>query len=154
MNNINFKEIQKREALVRMKELKMYKPAIEQFKNNYKLNCSDQFGILFNTSDEILDAVKEFEKTSGSLVYHVIYSKMRFGDEVVCDLYDFLYVSKNQGDWENERCSLIERRPYVYCFNKHAPWCSECGSIYIKTCFGGVIRVITKKKGERNEKNK
>ena len=79
--------------------------------------------------------VKEWEKETGNMVYHVIQNRMEFG---LC--YSFLYVSIYSEEWEMDNEGLKEGVPIVYVKNVDDEDCSEYGSIGIMPLAGGVLR--------------
>lgn len=121
----------KKEAINRMKMLKLHPTIIKEFSNNGILNLSLN-AALYYLNEEQLARVQEFEKEYGGLVYHVIQN---------CQMLSFLYVSKHQEEWELDRYDLEEGYPIVYVANLTDESCSEFGSIGIQPCVGGVLRI-------------
>ena len=122
------------EALLRMKQLKIHENAIKEFYDSGKLNLSEN-GILYWLDEKEQKIIKEWEKKTGNMVYHVIKNYMEFG---LC--YSFLYVSKNNEEWERDNEELADGFPFVYVKNVNDDWCSEYGSIGITPKWGGVVR--------------
>ena len=125
------REEMKKEAINRMKTLKLHPNIIREFSNENKLNLSLN-GALCHLNDEQLARVQEFEQKYDVLVYHVIQNGQ---------MLSFLYVSKYQEEWEHDRNDLEEGYPFVYVANLTDESCSEFGSIGIRPCVGGVIRI-------------
>lgn len=125
------KEEMKKEALNRMKMLKLHPNIIKEFSNKGILNLSLN-AALYYLSEEQLARVQEFEKEYGGLVYHVIQNRY---------MLSFLYVSKHKEEWEYDRNDLKEGYPIAYVVNLSDESCSEFGSIGIRPCVGGVIRI-------------
>lgn len=129
------------EALLRMKKLDLHPNAINEFKNEGKLNKSvpaigNRAGILYWLDEDEEKMVREWEKKTGNMVYHVIRNHLEFG---IC--YSFLYVSTEPEEWEMDNEDLKEGYPLAYVKNVTDDWCSEYGSIGIRSGFGGVVRV-------------
>ena len=129
------------EALLRMKKLDLHENAIREFKDEGKLNRSDpaignRVGVLYWLTEKEQKMVKEWEKKTGNLVYHVIKNKLTFG---LC--YSFLYVSKYPDEWEADNEDLENGYPLAYVKNMDDEDCSEYGSIGIRKASGGVVRV-------------
>lgn len=135
-------EAQKHEALLRMKKLGLHENAINEFKSEGKLNLSEpgfgnRVGVLFWLNEDEQKMVKEWEKATGNMVYHVIKNRLR--DIGLC--YSFLYVSKETDEWEVDSTDLEDGCPFVYVKNVDDDFCSEYGRIGIKPGCGGVVRV-------------
>lgn len=123
-------EKMKKEAINRMKMLKLHPNIIKEFSNKNILNLSLNTA-LHHLNQEQLARVQEFEQKYDVLVYHVIQNGQ---------MLSFLYVSKYQEEWEHDRNDLEEGYPFVYVANLTDESCSEFGSIGIQTYKGGVIR--------------
>lgn len=124
------------EALLRMKNLKLHENVINEFKETGKINLSEHGGILYWLNEEENKMVRQWEKETSNLVYHVIKNNMEFG---LC--YSFLYVSPYTDEWLNDNEDLKEGYPIVYVKNVTDNTCSEYGSIGIKSNIGGLVRV-------------
>lgn len=127
------------EALLRMKKLDIHENAINEFKENGKLNKSEpafgnKVGVLYWLDEDEQKMVKKWEKETGNMVYHVIKNHLKDGG--LC--YSFLYVSKDADKWEMDNEDLEYGEPYAYV---NSGWCSEFGRIGIRKGFGGVVRV-------------
>jgi len=125
------KEEMKKEAITRMKMLKLHPNIIKEFSNKGILNLSLN-AALYYLNEEQLARVQEFEKEYNALVYHVIQSGQ---------MLSFLYVSEYQEEWEDDRCDLERNYSFVYVVNLIDESCSEFGSIGIQPCVGGVLRI-------------
>lgn len=147
------KEEQKKEAVQRMKMLKIEPTAIHEFSKKALLNISIksvlnirgneiekqiEVGALYWVEDEMLkERISAFETRLNAIVYHVI--KTQFNDQTH---YSFLYVSQHVDEWELDIQDLKERRPLVWVENIEMPDFSELGGITIKPSYGGLIRVL------------
>lgn len=128
------KEIQKQEALKRMKMLKLHPNAISEFEKEEKINYSER-SFLYWLNKEMKEMIKDWEKETGNIVYHVIYNHLGFGR-----CLSLLYVSKNEEEWEMDREDLINDCPFVYVINIDCPDFSEYGGIGIRKVNGGILR--------------
>ena len=87
-----------KEAIERMKILKMHKNTIKEFETEGKLNYSDPQGFLLwfeedaasSIPKKVFDELKSFEERTGYLVYHVIQSLTGIGT-----MWSLLYISKD-----------------------------------------------------------
>lgn len=131
------KEIKKAEAINRMKTLDLYNPYIKDFKDKDEIFLSETTGGVyeFGENTELCDKVKEFEAEYNGLVYHVIHTFTEFGE-----LYNFLYVSDHQEEWEMDNEDIAAGYALVYVWNKDCDWCSEFGSIGVRGVGGGIVR--------------
>ena len=132
------REIKKTEAINRMKVLGLFEPCIKAFKDRDEVQLSEMTGGLYEFSNdkELTAKVKEFENEHNALVYHVIHTFTQFGE-----LYNFLYVSDYEEDWEIDNEDIKDNYVISYVWNKDDEWCSEFGTIMVKQKFGGLVRV-------------
>lgn len=131
---------QKEKALECMKTLNIYKPYIRKFDKDGTVTLFERFGGYYIDTEnelELFNKIKEFEAETGSLVYAVTHERFWFGE-----CYSFLCVSKYEEDWEY----TVEQEDqyniaWAYVWNKTDEWCSEFGSIGIKSLWGGIARI-------------
>ena len=124
----------KDEALRIMKMLDLFPNVIREFKEENKLNKSEtRNGILYWLTDEEKKIVNQFQKEhEGTLVYHLILTKtIDFGI-----LYDLLYVTENQEDWNLYKDYLKDDLVLSYCVTPFP----ESGLIKVKKVNGGLVR--------------
>ena len=136
------REIKKVEAINRMKELGLFAPCIKAFKNRDEVQLSEPTGGLyeFSSNKELTAKVQKFERKNNALVYHVIHTPMRLDGEAM-DMYNFLYVSDYQEEWEVDNADIKEGYVFAYVWNKTIDYFSEFGSIAVKGMFGGLVRI-------------
>lgn len=125
----------RKEAIERMKMLKLHPNVIEEFKAGIVNKSETRLGFLYWLSDDEMDMIHEWEEKYNCLVYHVILSKTDFGL-----LMDFLYVSSDDNEWEYEREDIECSKVFSYCKNLSCEWYSEFGSIRIASVNGGLVR--------------
>ena len=124
------------EAIERMKLLKLDKECIEAFTKG-KVWESEGFGALYQLRDEEQMIVDKFEAHhKDCLVYHMIHNKYEFGE-----CYSILYVSPDTDEWQRDKDDIKEGYVFAYVENVDDPWCSEFGSIAVKSQFGGLVRL-------------
>lgn len=124
------------ECLTRMVMLKLDAPCINAFKEG-KIWESEGFGALYELRPEEQQIIDVFEhEHKGYKVYHMIHNKFEFGE-----CYSILYVSNNEDEWEQDREDIKDGYAFVYVANIDEPYCSEFGSIGIKSQFGGLVRI-------------
>ena len=130
-------ENKKVEAIKRMKALDLYKPYINLFEKDNKIFLSEMTGGVyeFDEDEELNAKVKAFEEEYDALVYHVIRTMTQFGE-----LYNFLYVSDYEEEWEMDNADIEAGYALAYVWNKTDEWCSEFGSIGVRGKFGGIVR--------------
>lgn len=131
---------QKEKALECLKALKIYEPYIEAFENQGTVTLFENFGgfyIAKENEPDLFEKIKAFEEEYGSLVYAVTHEFTEFGE-----CYDFLCVSKYEEDWERS-VDVTPDFSYVwtYVWNKTIDWCSEYGTICVKSHAGGIKRI-------------
>lgn len=138
------KEEMKSEAVARMKYLRLSKRCIEAFQNADTdwmggVWQSEGEGALYTVSDKVKKMIDEFEKRTGSLVYHVVFTPMLILGKRM-DMYSLLYVSSEKEDWEIERGVMKAGRVYAYVYNETVPEFSEVGTIFVKPNIGGLVQ--------------
>lgn len=132
------RENKKAEAIKRMKILGLFKPCIRTFEKYDEVQLTEPNGGLyeFSDNDELNAKIKEFEEEYNALVYHVIHTYTQFGE-----LYNFLYVSDYEEEWEYDNEDVKAGYAVAYVWNKTDEWMSEIGGIAVKEMFGGLVRV-------------
>lgn len=129
------KQQKKQEAIARMKMLKLHSNPIREFMEEDIINLSEHGGMLYWLNNKQTEYVKNFEEKYNSVVYHVIHSYTEFGE-----LLAFLYVSDDEDEWEYDRANLKDGYACAYVENLDDGFCSEFGSIGIKSQLGGLVR--------------
>ena len=131
-------ENKKQKAIELMNKLDIYKPYIKGFKDSNNVCFFEGFGGYWAWQEpELMAKIKEFEEKYNTLVYAVTHEYTDFGE-----CYDFLYISDYEDDWEY-MFSKEGTTFYVvaYVWNKDVEWCSEFGTIGIRSFGGGIKRV-------------
>lgn len=91
-----------REAIKRMKLLKLHPNVINDFKEEQRLNKSDlNKGILYWLNEDEQEMIEKLEKKYKFMVYHVIHSYSNLGET-----YEILFVRDNKEEWKAEREDL------------------------------------------------
>lgn len=129
------RNIQKQEAIHRMKILNLHGNVLREFEQEDQLNMSEYGGFLYWLNSDQQAIVDEFEAEWNALVYHVIHSYTSIGE-----MLTLLYVSNYPEEWEYDRLDLAEGYPLAYVKNLDDPYLSEIGSVGIECRFGGLIR--------------
>ena len=127
-------EDKKKEAIERMKLLKLHPNPIVEFKDDGVLNFSER-GILYWIDEEWMEKIREIEEEYNILVYHAIHNYTEFGE-----LLSLLYVSDHRDEWEVDRADMEYGYVFAYVINMDDPVCSEFGGITVKSRFGGLVR--------------
>ena len=144
MQTTEMGQAQVTEALLRMKALKLHENVINEFRENGRLNKSENlkmsgFGpilpILYWLDGEEEQMVRNWENETGNIVYHVVKNYTNLGTQ-----YSFLYVSKYPEEWQMDNDDLKAGYPVVYVKNIDIEEFSEYGSIGIELNIGGVRR--------------
>ena len=133
------KNIAKKEkAIELLKELDIYTPYIEGFKERDKVCFFENFGgFWIDQEPEVYAKMKELEKKYSCLVYAVTHEFTEFGE-----LYDFLIVTDYPEEWDTLVYSQGNRHTaFAYVWNKDDDWCSEFGSVIVESFGGGIRRV-------------
>lgn len=135
----NLKELQKVEAVKRMKMLKLDKSVIKEFLQDGTIFYSERQNnifqaVLYYVSDDeqLAKKVKEFEEEYNALVYHVQLTHTFYGK-----MYSFLYVSKSQDEWDYDIDDLKNNCCYAFVWNNEI---EEIGLICVESEMGGIVR--------------
>lgn len=124
------------EAIKRMKLLKLDNSCIEAFVKG-KVWESEGYGALYEVNEEEQEMIDNFEKNHPNcLVYHMIHNIFEFGE-----CYSMLYVSSDKEEWEQDKQDIKDGYIFAWVENVDLDWCSEFGSIAIKSQFGGLVRL-------------
>ena len=130
---------QKEVAISAMRTLDIYAPYIKKFEKDGTVTLFERFGGYYVGEDnepELLKKIKAFEEETGSLVYAVTHTMAQFGE-----LYEFLCISKYDEEWEDTLEDIADGYAWSYVWNKTDEWCSEFGTITVKSFGGGIARV-------------
>lgn len=130
---------QKEVALSAMELLDIYKPYIEKFKKDGTVTLFERFGGYYIDEDnepELLKEIKKFESEYECIVYAVTHNYFMFGE-----CYSFLCISKYEEEWDMTLHNLKRGLAWSYVWNKTDEWCSEFGTIAVKSFGGGIARV-------------
>lgn len=124
------------EALTRMKMLKLSSKCINAFKHN-EIWLSEGYGALYELNVEEKEIIDEFRRNNPDcLVYHVIHNNFDFGN-----CYTILFVSCYEDEWESEKEDIQNGIIFAYVRNMTVDYCSEFGTVAVKSNIGGLVRV-------------
>lgn len=144
----NLREAQKKEALKRLKMLKLHTNVVNDFESgviNVSVRHNNVFdGVLYwlDSHKEWMDAVANFEREFNALVYHAQLTNFEFG---MC--LSMLFVSQHRKEWKLDRNDIKDVYEdgsigvYAYVHNIDCPDCSEIGKIGLINKNGGLSRV-------------
>lgn len=130
---------QKEVAISAMKTLDIYKPYIKKFEKDGTVTLFERFGGYYIDEDnepELLKKIREFEAETGSLVYAVTHNIFEFGE-----CYSFLIISKYEEEWSMTLEEVKDGYAFSYVWNKTDDYCSEFGTIAVRSFGGGIARV-------------
>ena len=130
-------EERKEKAIQYMKELDIFDEYIKGFEKNNDTCFYENYGGFWTFQDkELFAKQKELEEKYNCTVFAITHEYTEFGE-----CYSFLLVSDYKEEWEYtlEKVDYNKFYALAYVWNKSADYCSEFGTIGIKT-FGGGIR--------------
>lgn len=134
------KEQRKAEAIELLKQLNIYEPYINGYKNEDKVCFFEQFGgYWIEQEPEIEKKMRELEEYHGITIYAATHEVTSFGE-----CWSFLYVSKFKEEWPTHVTKVDKTGGFyvdAYVWNKSEEMFSEFGIIGIKTFGGGITRV-------------
>lgn len=128
-----FGEDAKEEAILRMRDLDLYKPVVSDFKNGGKLYMSEFGGVIYDLNEEAKEAVRRTSEYG--LPYHVV----RSNHPEIGDMYAVLFVSNYKEDWDND--IFNPKDPYVFAnvYNS-SMGIDKMGTIGVELANGGLVR--------------
>lgn len=130
---------QKEVAISAMKSLDIYKPYIKKFEKDGTVTLFEGFGGYYideYQEPELLKKIRAFEEETGSLVYAVTHNIFEFGE-----CYSFLIISKYEEEWSMTLEEVKDGYAFSYVWNKTDDYCSEFGTIALKSFGGGIARI-------------
>lgn len=133
------KSITKKEKAIEiMKKMDIYKPYIKGFKENDRVCFFENYGGYWVYQEPEIDRKRQdIEAKYNCLVYAVTHEFTEFGE-----LYDFLIVTDYSEEWDTLVYSNGNRHTaFAYVWNKDDDWCSEFGSITVRSFGGGIKRI-------------
>lgn len=121
-------EEKRREAVDRMKAMKILPQAVKEFEESGRVFVSEPpLGGLFELDDGQRKTIADFEREYNALVYFAVRSYTNFGT-----MDSFFYVSDHKDEWESDRHDIKYDVALVYVHNHDMPDCSELGYIAFK----------------------
>lgn len=132
-------EQRKEKALEIMKQLDIFKPYRDGFKNNNDVCYFERYAGFWAWQDkELAEKIKEIEEKYNSTVYAITHELLEFGE-----CYSFLLVTYYKEEWNELVTDCKDRNffTFAYVWNKDDDYCSEFGTIAIKSFGGGIRRI-------------
>ena len=132
------KEKQKAKAIELMKQIGIYKPYIDGFEKEDQVCFFEQFaGFWVYQEPDIEAKMKQLEKEYGCRVYAITHEFTQFGE-----CYSFLIVTNYKHEWKTLLQSHKNKHTaFAYVWNKTDDWCSEFGTVAVKSLGGGITRI-------------
>ena len=131
-------EERKIKAIELLNKLDIYKPYIKGFEEKDQVCFFERFGGYWVEQEpEIYNKMKEIEKRFNCTVYAITHEYTEFGE-----CYSFLLVTNYKSEWKN--LVVTENGThyaFAYVWNKDDDWCSELGTVGVKSFGGGIKRV-------------
>jgi len=131
-------EERKIKAIELLKQLGIYKPYIEGFKEKDQVCFFERFGGYWvDQEPEVYNKMKEVEAQFNCTVYAITHEYTEFGE-----CYSFLLVTRYKQEWKNLVVSENGTHyAFAYVWNRDDDWGSELGTIGVKSFGGGITRV-------------
>ena len=130
-------EERKIEAIRLMKELDIFDVYIKGFEKSGDTCFYENYAGFWTFQDEeLLAKQKELEEKYNCTVFAITHEYTEFGE-----CYDFLLVTNNKEEWSYniEKVNYNQFYVFAYVWNRDDDYCSEFGTIGVKS-FGGGIR--------------
>ena len=131
-------EERKNKAIELLKQLDIYKPYIDGFKERGQVCFFERFGGYWvDQEPEVYAKMQEVEAQFNCTVYAITHEYTEFGE-----CYSFLLVTRYKQEWKNLVVSENGTHyAFAYVWNRDDDWCSELGTIGVKSFGGGIARV-------------
>ncbi len=128
----------KKEAIIRMKNVISCSSIIASFEETGQPQVYEPpYGASYFLEDEEVELVRKTESLQGIMIWGVIRCSMTYNQKnVTVDC--MLYVSKDKGNWEQERKDLYDFYPSVYTVMKEFP-VKDHGHITVTKSPGGTL---------------
>jgi hypothetical protein len=125
-------------AIKLMKKLDIYKPYIEDFEENNTVCFYENYaGFWAYQEPEVQEKITELEILYDITIYAITHEFCEFGE-----CYSFLYVNKYKEEWDYTLESEGNlHNAFAYVWNKTDDWCSEFGTIGVRSFGGGIKRI-------------
>ena len=131
-------ELKKAKAIEFMKQLDFYKPYVKGFEEENLVCFFENYGGFWAYQEpQLYDKMKELELKNKCTVYAITHEFTEFGE-----CYSFLIVTDYKSEWK----TLLQSNgnthyAFAYVWNKDDDWCSEFGTIVVKSLAGGIKRI-------------
>ena len=128
----------KEKAIEILKQLDIYKPYIDGFREEDKVCFFENFGgFWIDQEPEAYKKMQEIEQKHDCKVYAVTHEFTEFGE-----CWSYLIVTAYPEEWDN----LVYKNGNMFCafayvWNKDDEWCSEFGNVGVRSFGGGLKRV-------------
>lgn len=128
----------KEKAIEILKQMDIYEPYIEGFKQKDKVCFFEEFaGFWIDQEPEAYKKMQEIEQKCGCKVYAVTHEFTEFGE-----CWSYLIVTAYPEEWDD----LVYKNgnmfyAFAYVWNKDDELCSEFGSVGVRSFGGGLKRV-------------
>jgi hypothetical protein len=128
----------KNKAIEFMKQLDIYTPYIQGFRESDKVCFYENFGGYWvNQEPEIEAKMRQVEERYQCKVYAITHEFTDFGE-----CYSFLVVTDYPEEWDDLLFSEGNKHSvFAYVWNKTDNDCSEFGSILVQSFGGGIRRI-------------
>jgi hypothetical protein len=140
MKNIKHPTLQdkKNKAIELMKQLDIYTPYIQGFRESDKVCFYENFGGYWvNQEPEIEAKMRQVEERYQCKVYAITHEFTDFGE-----CYSFLVVTDYPEEWDYLLFGEGNRHSaFAYVWNKTDNDCSEFGSVFVQSFGGGIRRI-------------
>ena len=132
------KQQQKAQTIKYLRQLDIYKPYIDGFEADDQVCVFERYmGYWVCQYPEIINKMKAVEKKFGATVYAITHEYTDFGE-----CYSFLLVTKYKEEWATLlRSNKNTHYAFAYVWNKSDDWCSEFGTVAVKSGMGGITRI-------------
>lgn len=129
---------QKEIALGLLKQLDIFEPYIQDFKDNNHVYFFERYiGFQIDKESEIYKKMNEIESKYGCIVYAATHEFTVYGE-----FYSYLIVPRYRGDWNHLIKNYGNKHGILaYVWNKDDDTCSEFGRIMICSFGGGITRI-------------
>ena len=132
------KQQQKEQAIKYLEQLDVYKPYIDGFEKNDQVCVFERYaGFWVYQYPELEKRMRDIENEYKCTVYAITHEFTQFGE-----CYSFLIVTNYKQEWKTLlRSHKNQHTAFAYVWNKTDDWCSEFGTVVVKSVGGGITRI-------------
>ena len=128
----------KNKAIEILNKMDIYTPYVKGFTEEDNVCFFERFAGFWAYQEPVLmEKLREIENEYSCTVYAITHEYTDFGE-----CYSFLIVTNYKSEWKNLVCTEGNTHyAFAYVWNKDCDYCSEFGTVGVRSFGGGITRV-------------